>query len=69
MDTNRVAILRTGADFDRPHPGQSDVEALLRFREQGGFVPATQNLLKAGGPLVDDILQRWKVWRSGVPSR
>jgi purine nucleoside permease len=68
MSYNRVAILRTGSDFDRPYPGQLDVDGLLRYQEQGGFVPATQNLVKAGGPLVDDILKNWKVWRSGVPS-
>jgi purine nucleoside permease len=50
-------------------PGQRELDALLRFREQGGFVPATQNLVKAGATLVDDILQRWPVWRSDVPSR
>lgn len=68
-DFQRVAILRTGADFDRPHPGQPDVDGLLKYAEQGGFVPATQNLVNAGRPLVDAILGNWRQWRRGVPAR
>jgi len=67
-DFQRVAILRTGADFDRPYPGQLDVDGLLNYAEQGGFVPATQNLVKAGRPLVDAILNNWGQWKRGVPA-
>jgi purine nucleoside permease len=34
----------------------------------GGFVPATQNLVAAGGPLVNDIVAHWDQWRVGVPA-
>ena len=56
LDLSRVAVLRTGSDFDRPYPGQTDADGLVNYGAQGGFVPAISNLYKAGAPLVADIL-------------
>ena len=67
VDTGRVAVLRTGSDFDRPPPGGSSVGNLLGFADQGGFVPALQNLVLAATPLVDAITGNWPAWREGVP--
>lgn len=64
-DSKRVAVLRTGANFDRPHPGQS-AYASIRV-DSGGFDLSTANLVLAGKPLVDDIVRRWAAWRDGVP--
>jgi purine nucleoside permease len=63
----RLAILRSGSDFDRPYPGQSDSEALVDYSAQGGFVPAIANLYNAGSPWVRDVVARWEAWRGGVP--
>jgi purine nucleoside permease len=65
LDLHRVAVLRTGANFDRPHPGQSAQESLNA--QSGGFTIATANLVRAGWPLVADIVARWPQWREGVP--
>ncbi|XJV82345.1 hypothetical protein AB3469_19020 [Burkholderia anthina] len=35
----------------------------------GGFAPATENLYRAGNPLVQDIVTHWSEWRDGVPRR
>ena len=67
-DARRVAVLRTGSDFDRPAPGASAVRNLLDFADQGGFAPALQNLVRAGSPLVDEIVTNWATWRDGVPA-
>ncbi|PHV11388.1 purine-nucleoside phosphorylase [Chitinimonas sp. BJB300] len=67
LDIERVAVLRTGADFDRPYAGQTDRDGLLNYGEQGGFVPAVNNLYKVGGPLINDIVGNWKRWENGVP--
>jgi purine nucleoside permease len=56
LDVNRVAILRTGSDFDRPYPGQSDADGLVNYGAAGGFAPAISNLFKAGDPLIEDIV-------------
>src|ERR1700744_5476027 len=56
-DTNRVAVLRAGSDFDRPPPGVSNVDNLLNYQQQGGFVPAVDNLYLAGSPLVNAIVK------------
>jgi purine nucleoside permease len=67
-DTKRVAVLRSGSDFDRPPPGGSDVDNLLSYQEQGGFVPAIDNLYRAGLPLVNAIVKDWSHWKKGVPA-
>lgn len=68
-DLKRLAVLRTGSNFDRPHPGQSAHASLMASTNgaTGGFVPATNNLYRAGAPLVNDIVARWPEWREGVP--
>jgi len=69
VDLKRLAVLRTGSNFDRPHPGQSAHASLMASTTgaTGGFVPATNNLYRAGAPLVNDIVARWPQWREGVP--
>ena len=67
LDVRRVAVLRTGANFDRPHPGQTAQESLNA--QSGGFPIATANLVKAAWPLVSDIVAHWPQWREGVPKQ
>ena len=67
LDLHRVAVLRTGANFDRPHPGQTAQESLNA--QSGGFPIATANLYRAAWPLVSDIVTHWPQWREGVPAR
>jgi purine nucleoside permease len=69
VDLSRVAVLRSGSDFDRPYPGQSSADNLLNYAAQGGFQPAVANLFLAGNPLVQDIATHWSDWRHGVPQR
>jgi purine nucleoside permease len=69
VDLSRVAVLRSGSDFDRPYPGQSSADNLLNYPAQGGFQPAVANLFLAGNPLVQDIATHWSDWRHGVPQR
>lgn len=66
-DVRRVAVLRAGSDFDRPAPGGSAVDNMLDYAQQGGFVPALQNLVRAGNPLVSEIVRSWGAWKYGVP--
>ena len=65
VDLKRVAVLRTGANFDRPHPGQDAKQSLAA--DSGGFPLSTANLYIAAWPLVSDIVARWAAWREGVP--
>lgn len=67
-DTSRVAVLRAGSDFDRPPQGISDVDNLLNYQSQGGFMPAVDNLYLAGSPLVNSIVKDWAHWKNGVPA-
>ncbi|CAB3750186.1 purine-nucleoside phosphorylase [Paraburkholderia solisilvae] len=67
VDLQRVAVLRTGSDFDRPPKGQSSVDNLLNTNGQGGGDIALANLYRAGSPLVQSIVTQWSKWREGVP--
>jgi purine nucleoside permease len=69
IDSSRIAVLRTGSDFDRPYPGQTSADNLINYAAQGGFQPAITNLYLAGNPLVQDIVTHWRDWRDGVPRR
>jgi purine nucleoside permease len=69
VDTERVAVLRTGSDFDRPYDGQSAADNLVNYAAQGGFEPALENLYRAGSPLVQAIVTHWSDWQEGVPRR
>jgi purine nucleoside permease len=67
LNLRRVAVLRTGANFDRPHPGQTAQQSLAA--QSGGFPISTANLYRAAWPLVSDIVTRWPAWRDGVPAQ
>jgi purine nucleoside permease len=66
LDIKRLAVLRTGINFDRPHPGQSAYDSLKA--DGGGFIPATRNLYHAAGPVIRDMVQHWEQWQNGVPA-
>jgi purine nucleoside permease len=69
VDLQRVAILRTASDFDRPYPGQTTVDALhAQLMLRGASVTSSDNLVRAGKPLVDAIVAGWSRWQAGVPA-
>jgi purine nucleoside permease len=70
VDLTRLMVLRTGANFDRPYPGQSAYDSLMASTSgaSGGFGPATHNLYAVGGIVVRDIVKHWERWRDGVPA-
>ena len=67
VDLARIAVLRTGSNFDRPHPGQSAYNSLVESNS-GGFDIARENLYRAGWPVVREIVTHWDVWQQGVPA-
>jgi len=69
IDLRRIAVLRSGSDFDRPYPQQGVLESLraqLALPDAGRISAA--NLVHAGMPLVDAIVQHWDEWEHGVPA-
>jgi purine nucleoside permease len=69
IDLKRVAVLRSGSDFDRPGPHQSAFEGLRAQRALRGAIRiSTGNLARAGMPLVQAIVQHWDLWQNGVPA-
>jgi purine nucleoside permease len=69
MDLRRVAVLRSGSDFDRPYPRQAAFPSLqAQLKLTGAAHIAADNLVRAGMPLVDVIVRQWDVWREGIPA-
>jgi len=69
LTLSRVAVLRSGSDFDRPYPGQAVLASLhtqLSLKDAGRV--AVDNLVTAGLPLVRAIAGNWSQWQSGVPA-
>lgn len=69
VDLQRVAILRTGSDFDRPYAGQNTADSLhTQSTLAGAIKTSTDNLVRAGLPLVQAIVSQWPQWQTGVPA-
>jgi purine nucleoside permease len=69
VDLQRIAILRTASDFDRPYAGQSTFDSLhTQSMLTGAIVTSTDNLVQAGMPLVEAIVSHWPQWQDGVPA-
>ena len=69
VNLHRVAVLRSGSDFDRPYGHQGVLESLqpqLALPDAGRV--AADNLVHAGMPLVQDIVAHWNEWQQGVPA-
>ena len=66
LDVGRIAVIRAGSDFDRPAPGDSEVDNLLDYQKQDAFGPALTNLRLVGSVLVNNILQHWPKWQKGI---
>jgi purine nucleoside permease len=68
LDLKRIAVLRSGSDFDRPYPHQSVLESMQAQRALPSAVRVSAvNLVHAGMPLVEAIVQHWDLWQLGVP--
>jgi purine nucleoside permease len=70
VDLDRVAVLRTASNFDRPYPGESARHSLCGCGlegSSGGFVPAISNLWAASAPFIKDVVAHWDKWKHGVP--
>jgi purine nucleoside permease len=69
VDLKRIAVLRSGSDFDRPYPQQGALESLhTQLALPDAVRVSAANLVHAGMPLVQAIVAHWDVWRQGVPT-
>jgi purine nucleoside permease len=58
IDFARIIIMRTASNFDRPYPGSSPLHNLF-YINQGAFIPAVENIYRAGTPVIQGILNGW----------
>jgi len=64
VDFDRVAVLRTASNFDRPHDGQTAIESLTA--KSGGFGPAAENAFRLGNAFAQEIIGNWDRYEAGV---
>ena len=70
FDFRRIAVLRTGINFDRQYEDGFTAYEAWSYGVLGtgsAFVQATENLYRAGGPLVHDIIENWAKYEGGLP--
>ncbi|HEX9168020.1 MAG TPA: purine nucleoside permease [Roseiarcus sp.] len=67
LDFNRIAILRTAADFDREPPGEVAAESLTA--RTGGFLPSVVNAHRVAARLARAIVDDWATWSAGPPKQ
>jgi purine nucleoside permease len=65
LDFNRVAILRTGADFDRQPPSETAAGTLRP--PAGVYLPAIDNAHRVAASLAHAIVDDWATWSVGPP--
>ncbi|KAF2128656.1 purine nucleoside permease [Dothidotthia symphoricarpi CBS 119687] len=66
VDYNRIMIMRTASNFERPHPGESAYQHLI-FSVSGGFLPSVANIYIAGIEVVTDITTNWDtIYAKGI---
>jgi purine nucleoside permease len=71
VDLDRVAVLRTASNFDRPYPGQSAWDSLCSCGpggSSGGFEPSIRNLWAVAAPFINDVVAHWDEWKLRVPN-
>jgi purine nucleoside permease len=69
VDLKRIAVMRSGSDFDRPYPHQGVLQGLrAQLALDGAIQIAADNLVRAGLPVVDAIASGWETWQHGVPA-
>ncbi|KAF8138071.1 purine nucleoside permease [Mycena galopus ATCC 62051] len=67
VDFNRVIVMRSASDFDRPYPGQDTSTNLLG--DAPGFNPSVLNLHLAGVEVIQGIVNEWDTkYAQGVPA-
>ncbi|KFY37904.1 hypothetical protein V495_06870 [Pseudogymnoascus sp. VKM F-4514 (FW-929)] len=66
VDFKRAIVMRTGAAFDRPPPGESAFQHLF-YTDVDGFGPSVDNIYLAGIQVVNGILGGWaRTYKAGV---
>ncbi|KAH7369726.1 purine nucleoside permease [Rhexocercosporidium sp. MPI-PUGE-AT-0058] len=66
VDFKRAIVMRTGAAFDRPPPGESAFQHLF-YTDVDGFGPSVDNIYLAGIQVVKGILSGWApTYKAGV---
>lgn len=68
VDYNRVVVMRTISDFSRPPPSRAnDTVGFFNDPQDGGSSASFANLVIAGLPFVEDVLENWDdVYYSGT---
>lgn len=64
VDFKRIAVLRAGSDFDRPHPGQAAVDSLAA--SSLAYPLGTENAYRVGHAFADYVVAHWDSFAPGL---
>jgi purine nucleoside permease len=67
LDYSRIILMRTAANFDREHPGETVTDHFF-YDVAGGFLPSLLNIYNVGIKIVQDIVfENWDaVYLTGI---
>lgn len=71
VDVNRVLVLRTASNYDRPAPGITAAQNLAAMETGGyaGFLPAVEAAQRVGDVVVRYLVAHWDVCRDKIPGQ
>jgi purine nucleoside permease len=69
VNKDRVMVLRTASNYTMQPPGMTAAEHLLRENEgYSGLLASVEAAYRVGSKVVDEIVQRWEVYRDQLPT-
>jgi len=70
VDLNRVLVLRTASNFDRPQPGVTPAENLARLKlgMYSAYLPALEAAWRVGDAVVERLVANWQQYRDTTPA-
>ncbi|GAB5593437.1 hypothetical protein Unana1_08337 [Umbelopsis nana] len=65
VDFSRIALMRTGSNFDRP-PNDETAYYNLITANMGGFDSSLANIYIVGSPFIKDVVKNWHEYENGI---
>ena len=68
-DDRRLMVLRTGSDFQMPHPGRTAAEHIASLKHDGfpAYLPSLDAAYRVGTRVVEEIVANWANYADEIP--
>lgn len=68
IDVRRIAVVRGGSNFDRPHTESATLSNVMDLAASGGYPISLRNVFLAANSVNQEIITHWDDWKNGVPN-